>query len=762
MIVENIIAGGKTVLNLTVDTLKNNKDEDSKKIGFPETNYHLPLIYGILGKKIENIGQLKELINSLEIDDNADATLDNALDAGVKTLICAEALEALKYIDNEAPYGAPYTGFIPDKILRDLGVPLVNGKIPAILVVIGKVGDKEKLKSLINDIRKRNILGLFIGDIVKEMEDANIEFGLDKFLVPVGDSITSAIHAANLAIRAPLIYGGIEGGKTEEVIDYITNRVPAIVVALGEVDDITLAAGAGCIKAGVPVITNNPVPEIEGALGSSDINNIIENALKMKNIKVEKMSVEDINIPVSVGPMNEGERVRGPDMFVELAGPKQYGFELVKVVDDASDKIEIIGQDIGDMEAGTKTPFAVIINVSGKTLEEDLEGVLERRVHEIFNYIEGVMHLNQRDSVWIRINKESAEKGLNLTHIGKVIQDIYKSEFPFIEHIDITLITDADKVKEELEKVAEIYKFRDEKTKNLHEEDVDVFYGCIMCQSFAPSHVCIITPDKPALCGGINYLDARAAAKIDPDGPIFAIEKGECLDEEKGIYDSVNEVVQDKSQGAIESITLHSVLDRPSTSCGCFEAITFYIPEVDGFGIADRSFKGETPMGVPFSALAGQCSGGNQVEGFCGISVSYMKSSKFFKADGGWERVVWLPAELKNKVIDGIPEEMIPKIATEENVSSIDELIDFLKKNNHPIAENIGVEVEVEDTAESPVEEEAEYAGYADSGEEATISVPTMTMPAGFGGLPKGVKIVLKNAVIKAEQIIITRESDKK
>ena len=470
---------------------------------------------------------------------------------------------------------------------------------------------------------------------------------------------------------------------------------------------------------------------------------------------VKKMA-ENIEIPVSVGPMNEGERVRGPDMFVELAGPKSYGFELVKVVDSASDEIKIIGSDLDAMEEGSRTPFAVIVNVSGESLEDDLEGVLERRIHEIFNYIEGVMHLNQRDSVWIRINKDSASKGLKLKHIGKVIQDIYKAEFPFIEHIDVVLITDSEKVKSELEKAKEIYSKRDEKTKNLHEEDVDVFYGCVMCQSFAPTHVCVITPDKPALCGGINYLDARAAAKIDPEGPIFEIPKGNCLDDVKGIYDTVNEVVQDKSQGAIQEITLHSVLDRPSTSCGCFEAIVFYIPEVDGFGIVDRSFKGETPMGVPFSALAGQCSGGNQVEGFCGISVAYMKSPKFIQADGGWNRVVWLPKDLKDRVEDGIPDEIADKIATEDDVSNINELQEFLKNKNHPVVENwSAVEEEIGEMEETGEIEGEEYR------DESEITVPTMNLPAGFGGFPPNVKITLYNAVIKAEKIVITREDEK-
>ncbi|MCQ6254068.1 CO dehydrogenase/CO-methylating acetyl-CoA synthase complex subunit beta [Methanocaldococcus sp.] len=465
-------------------------------------------------------------------------------------------------------------------------------------------------------------------------------------------------------------------------------------------------------------------------------------------------------IPVSVGPMNEGERVRSPDMYVELAGPKSYGFELVKVVENVEDKVEVVGKDLDEMEEKGRYPFAIIIKVSGSNLEEDLEGVLERRVHEFINYIEGVMHLNQRDQIWIRINKDSFNKGLRLKHIGYVIQRLFKAEFPFIEKCDVILITDAEKVKEELEKAREIYKKRDEKTKSIRDEDVDVFYGCIMCQSFAPTHVCIITPDRPALCGGINYLDARAASKIDPNGPIFEVPKGELIDEKLGVYSGVNEVVKEKSQGAIEEVSLHSALVNPCTSCGCFEAVVFYIPEVDGFGVVHRRFKGETPVGLPFSSLAGQCSGGKQVPGFLGVSIAYMMSPKFLQGDEGWERIVWLPKELKERVKEAIPKDLYDKIATEEDVSNTDELIKFLKEKEHPCTKRIEVtETKVE---EQEVTEISETEDTEENKEVESIGIPTMTLPGTFAGLPPGIKIVLYNAVIKAEKIVITKENFEK
>ncbi len=741
MVVDNIIKGSKEVLNLTKSILN---DKENLKISYPNTNYNLPTIYGLLGKKIETVNDLKELINALNVDD--DATLENALNAGVTTLLCAEAIESIKYAENEKPYSEPYTGFIGDEVLRDLGVPLVEGKIPAILVVIGKVGDKEKLKKFIDDIKKRNILALLVGDIIKEMDEANIPYGLDKLLVPVGEDITSAIHAANLAIRAPLIYGGIEPGKTEEIINYLTNRVPAVVVALGPLDDITLAAGAGCIKAGVPVITNNKVPVIEGALESSDIDNIVENALKMKNVDV-KVSEYD-NIPVSVGPMNEGERVRKPDMHVELAGPKSTGCEVVIVNEDVKeDSVEIIGKDIDEMEQGSTNPFAIVIEVSGKNLEEDICGVFERKIHEFLNYIEGVMHLNQRDQVWVRISKDAFEKGLRLKHIGEVLKKQFKEHFPIIENCRVKLITDKEEVKKYLEIAKKIYEKRDSRARDLSEEDVDTFYGCVMCQSFAPSHVCVITPDRTSLCGSISYFDARAASKMDPEGPIFEVPKGKCTDEKLGIYEGVNEVVKDRSGGTVEEFALHSALVKPCTSCGCFEAIVFYIPEVDGFGIVHRHFKGETPYGLPFSGVAGQCSGGKQVEGFVGIAIEYMRSPKFLQGDGGWNKVVWMPEEIKEKVKDAIPKELYDKIATEKDISNMEELTNFLKEREHPVIQSIQPETDEisRDSEKIEIVGEKEKTEKGLSSSEGGLDIGDVVLET---IKDRGIQIIMKNVKI--------------
>ena len=51
-----------------------------------------------------------------------------------------------------------------------------------------------------------------------------------------------------------------------------------------------------------------------------------------------------------------------------------------------------------------------------------------------------------------------------------------------------------------------------------------------LCQSFAPDHICIITPERLGLCGAINWLDAKAAKEIAPTGPNQPMPKGEAID----------------------------------------------------------------------------------------------------------------------------------------------------------------------------------------------------------------------------------------
>jgi acetyl-CoA decarbonylase/synthase complex subunit beta len=445
------------------------------------------------------------------------------------------------------------------------------------------------------------------------------------------------------------------------------------------------------------------------------------------------------NIPVEVGLVHEGERIRKNDMHVELGGPSiSEKFEIVRVRggNDITDgSIHIIGPDISAMEEGKSYPIGILVEISGAKLEKDLEGVIERRIHEYTNYIEGFMHLNQRYDIWIRLSKKSFKKGLtSFTQIGNVMHELFKNELPFIEKIQITFITDAKKIHPLYTEALTVYEARDARARGLTDEDVDTFYGCALCQSFAPTHVCVITPQRYANCGAISWFDGRAAAGIDPKGPIYAIKKGECLDTEKGEYSGVNESAKKQSMGEVKRVQLYSAFGYPHTSCGCFEGIAFYIPEVEGFGIVLRGFRDVTVNGLGFSTMADSTAGGRQVEGFHGISIEYMRSRKFMSADGGYDRVVWMPLETKEKIKPYIPESVYEKIATEKDVRTIPELKDYLISHQHPVTQLWEADASLDKTTapQMPV-----------------FSAGDIPITAG------GVRIILKNARITAEKVII-------
>ncbi len=446
------------------------------------------------------------------------------------------------------------------------------------------------------------------------------------------------------------------------------------------------------------------------------------------------------DFPVEVGLVHEGERIRKEEMQVELGGPRvPEKFELVRVrplEEISSGAIRIIGPDLGEFPPGSSQPIGILVEIAGTRLEENLEGVIERRIHEYSNYIQGLMHLNQRYDIWIRLSKKSFDKGLNsLRCIGQVMQELFKNELPIIEGIQITFITDPEKVHEQYGEALAVYEARDARARGLTDEDVDVFYGCALCQSFAPTHVCVVTPERYANCGAISWFDGRAAASIDPKGPIFPIEKGECLDPLLGEYQGINESAKQRSMGEVSRIYLYSGFGYPHTSCGCFEGIAFYIPEVEGYGIVHRGFRGATVNGLPFSAMADSTAGGRQVDGFHGISIEYLRSRKFLMADGGWERIAWMPKEIKERVLEYIPEEVAAAIATEEDAQTLDGLQAFLKAHDHPVLQRMALAAET-------------------AAEAAPKSSPVFTareIPIVSGG----VRILLKNARIYAEKVII-------
>lgn len=688
-----------------------NKGE-SFSVEFPDTTYGLPLIYALEGLKITDISKLKNFFKCIKEKINQSS---DTLNLALHYLYLVELYLALRYCHDEGLYSCypdariakefpsfKYYGFLGDTIQRKLGVQLVDGRIPAVAVLLGSI-DREKIMPIVKELQEKKILTFLIGSIAEEFLKTAERYGFEAYVVPVGKKTEDTVFVIDWAVRASLIFGGQVAGDRKAIIDYVRKRINAFTLAFGTLDEKALAMALGAAVFAIPIITdqgltNVSIPEIaEYPLISSeaDYSKIVKRAIETRGLKI---IVAKPPIPVAYGPAFEGERVRKEDTFIEFGGQKTPSFEWVRMRDLSEvedEKIEIIGEKPeARYEQGGKMPLGIVVNVAGKKMQKDFEPVIERQIHTFINEAEGLWHIGQRDINWIRISKKAKEARIGLEHIGIIISTMIKAKFrSIVDKVEVLLYIDEKDVLSIREEARQEYKNRDLRLAKLIDEDVSEFYSCLLCQSFAPKHVCIITPERPGLCGAFSWLDAKAAYEIEPTGGNQPVSKGELLDSVYGRYSGVDEYVKKHSGGEIEKINLYSIMENPMTSCGCFECIVAVVPEANGVMIVNRGYSGMTPIGMKFSTLAGMIGGGVQTPGFMGIGINYITSRKFLKGDGGIKRIVWMPKELKERVRDslqsraeeeGVPD-LIEKIADETVCIDVECLLDFLTSVNHPV-----------------------------------------------------------------------------
>ena len=670
-----------------------------KEIGYPSTGYYLPCITAWTGERVTKLAQLPRLLGEVRGKIREEYTFDNAVASGEATMIAAEIVEALKYIDNPDPYAAtPYTGFVADEVLRKLGISFVDDTIPGVLVLVGKARDPKLLAKIIRDCQSKGMLVIPTFDTIQQISEAGIEIGehkgLDRLLFCVGE-FTQAIHALSFAIRAALTFGNVTPGDREGLSDYLAKRPKVVVVQLGPIDDIKAAIEFAVLFNGSPTITDQDVEEVPGKYEvEKDYNQIVAHAIEIRNMKVTS---GEVSLPVAYGLAFEGETVRKPQTYLECGGPtKTKVFELVKLRDADAVKdgqITLIGKDVDEMEEGSVSALGILVEVYGKHMKSEFEPVVERRIHQFINYAEGAWHTGQRNLIWVRLSKNSVANGLRLKHFGDILYHKMKEELGgIISRIQVTIMTDEKEVEKHLPEAMEAYAERDRRIAGLTDESVDAFYSCTLCQSFAPSHVCIISPERLGLCGALNWLDAAAGYSIDPNGPNKPVEKGAVIDEQKGQWLNVNQAVRELTHGHIERMNQYTMMEDPQTSCGCFECIVAINSDLQGVIIVNREYTGMTPIGMKFSTLAGSVGGGNQTPGFIGVGRQFITSKKFIRADGGLARVVWMPKDLKAALREdlekrakelGLPD-LVDKIADETITTDADELAEYLAKVDHP------------------------------------------------------------------------------
>jgi acetyl-CoA synthase len=694
----------------------------SRAVEFPNTGYFLPVIHGMTGMEVRNLedmlpvmARVKSLLPPVPSEKLWLPYLGPALDAGMATLFSDEIIEALKYVENppyhvsdSCPEGGPdfWLGAADDVIMRKRGIEFVDGTAPGFAACVGACPSNEIAVKIARELQEKNLYVFMSADthgksMAEQLRESNVQMGWETRLVPFGKDITATVFSLGFATRAALSFGGVRPGDFKRVLLYNKNRIFAFVLALGEVDDEKYAQAAGAINFGFPTIADTAIPQIlpsgvctyEHVVSNIPHDQMVQKAIEVRGLKVV---IAKVPIPVSYGPAFEGERIRAEDMHLEMGGQRAPGFEylIMKPLDQVQDgKIEVIGREIGDFAEGDGSPIGIFVEVAGRQMQLDFEPILERQIHRLVNGAQGVFHMGQRYINWIRISKEAKAKGFKLAHFGSILHAKLHSEFGAIaDKIQVRIYTnEADVVK--LREVARAsYNLRDERIGALTDEAVDTFYSCLLCQSFAPNHVCIITPERTGLCGAYNWLDGKAAHQINPRGPNQPVKKGDVIDAVKGQWKGVNEYLVQASRKTLTEFNAYSILVNPMTSCGCFECISVIQPLANGVMVVNREFPGMTPCGMKFSTLAGSVGGGAQTPGFVGHSKRYIASRKYLSGDGGLKRVVWMPKQLKEDIRGILAPRLkeigiggfLDMVADETIATTEEQVMEHMQKVGHP------------------------------------------------------------------------------
>ena len=694
-----IYGGSNAVAGLTENAVNNAiaKYGADKEIAFPDTAYFFPTIYAATGVKVKTLGDLPACVGVLKSLITNQEDLGQALNAGLATAVGAEIIEGLKYVEGTNPYeNDSGIGFVPDPIIRSLGVPLVTGDIPGVAVVLGKADDPADVVKVVKDYQSKGIMTFMVGDCIEQCAEGGVKMGLELRVIPLGHDVTSVIHVVTVAIRAALIFGNVQPGALPELLKYTKERVPAFVNTFGPIDSVVVSAGAGAIALGFPVVVDVDLGEnqVPGALESVlDHSETVKKSLELRNIKIK---VKELPIPVAFAAAFEGEIIRRADMHNEMWSNKNPTAELVLMKDPSEvedHKINIIGKDLDEEK---DLALVTYVEVAGKKMQPDFESVIERKFHAWYNYMEGVMHTGQRNQVRVRVSNAAFDAGLRLKDFAEVLYVMIMDEFDaVVDKCQVTLITDPEAAAKFRDEVAiPRYNARDDRLASMTDEAVDRYYTCILCQSFAPAHCCVVTPERLGLCGAVSWLDAKATNELNPNGPCQPIFKEGCLDERTGRYESVNAAIANATHGAVENVTLYSLLEDPMTSCGCFECICGIEPVSNGVIIVNREYSGMTPAGMTFGELASCTGGGVQTPGYMGHGRHFISSKKFCYAEGGIERIVWMPKELKDDVAERLNktakelygiDNFTDMVADETVTTDCEELLNWLTEKEHPV-----------------------------------------------------------------------------
>jgi len=177
----------------------------------------------------------------------------------------------------------------------------------------------------------------------------------------------------------------------------------------------------------------------------------------------------------------------------------------------------------------------------------EFEPVVERRIHQFITMQEGAWHTGQRNLIWVRLSKNSVATGYasstsEISFTTKMKEGTRRYCQPDTSHHH-------DRWRRRWKSTCQrLWRLMQERDRRICRADGRERWTrstrarCV--RAFAPSHVCIISPERlgPVWRTELARCGCRVQQSIQT-GQTSRFEKGATIDEQKGQWSNVNQAV---------------------------------------------------------------------------------------------------------------------------------------------------------------------------------------------------------------------------
>jgi len=493
----------------------------------------------------------------------------------------------------------------------------------------------------------------------------------------IGDRPTSPIYFLQLMVRYGLVWGRIAPGDDHEMGHFLERDMPGLVFITEDLSPLKYLIGLGLMKLGAPAVVPSTFPFPYGHRVVADsVADMIERGSQFPNLRQRYFEDEVIGLPEPCNLALANE----PISPVRVLGGAN-SFFCLRPAAQAGERYAVCGEGEAD-----GTELGILVEVTAAGFSDDIALTVEKAALKAVSYLPG-LHAYEQDGA-LRL---ALAKGVQVDErlVADAIYWGIRLQYPRLRQISVHFIHGEDAVRE-IGSTVRLYKIkRQAEVQAMTEENTEEFCACTECRPFSLVHTCILAPGRAPMCASRTYATVKAAAYFGSSQtpwkrqseralPLRTVfQKGQLLDRARGEYEGCNGAYRDLTGGRLERVYLHSVRSYPHTSCGCFQALAFWIPEVEGIGIMLRNADAVAPDGQTWETLANRA-GGKQSPGIVGVSLQYVHSPDFLKGDGGMANVVWVDSALHKRLAPLFAPGQ--KVATEKDVNSIEELMAFAER----------------------------------------------------------------------------------